>query len=210
MLHIFPFQHLWTCQPALWKQFAFSLVRLTLILLQDVSSVILHSGDLSRPSPGLTDLSLCTPMSVPLRISTIELRLPVIPPTLTRLYPEDADHCCYCRRSIWCISGTKYDLGVLFIICIFVSHKHLSMYVGFETTSSRDVMVHEKWCWKGHTGYQIQVLVFARQALLLTEPSPPHITFIWYYKFPLSGPVPLCLFVAARWPFFLSRIILLQ
>lgn len=113
-------------------------------------------------------------MSVPLSISTIDLCLPVIPPTLTRLYPEDADYCCYCRRSIWCVSGPKDELGVLFIICIFVSHKNLSMYVGFETASSQDVMVRERMILKGHTGYQIQVLTFAWQALLLTEPSPPH------------------------------------
>lgn len=88
-------------------------------------------------------------MSVPLSISTIDLRLPVIPPTLTRLDPEDADHRCYCRRSIWCVSGPEDELGVLFIICIFVSHKYLSMYVGFETTSSQDVMVHERMMLKG-------------------------------------------------------------
>lgn len=88
-------------------------------------------------------------MSVPLSIPTTELHLPVIPPALTRLYPEDADHCSYRSRSIWCVSGTEDELGGLFIICIFVSHRHLSMYVGFETISSRVVMVHERMMLKG-------------------------------------------------------------
>lgn len=88
-------------------------------------------------------------MSVPLSIPTTELHLPVIPPALTRLYPEDADHCSYSSRSIWCVSGTEDELGGLFIICIFVSHRHLSMYVGFETISSQVVMVHERMMLKG-------------------------------------------------------------
>lgn len=94
--------------------------------VSNIISVTSLSGGFLWPSQGLIFLPLCTFLFLLVMSAwsysdvLMELDFPIILPSLTILYyPEDANHCFYCRRNSWHVSGPQGELIVLFMICLF-------------------------------------------------------------------------------------------